>query len=128
MALGRSAQAAPLVAALNQRRPVRRAWMLAVGARGRAQILAAAGDLNGAERAARAALEHHRGLPMPFETARTQLLLGQLQRRRRQRRAAAETLTAALGTFQAPAAPCGRPGRTPSWSGSVRCRRPRDPG
>ena len=37
---------------------------------------------------------------MPFEPARTQLLLGQLQRRRRQRRAAAETLTAALGTFE----------------------------
>ena len=46
------------------------------------------------------ALEHHLELPMPFETARTQLLLGQLQRRRRQRRAAAETLTAALGTFE----------------------------
>ena len=106
VALGRSAQAAPLVAALETNGArLGRAWMLAVGARGRAQILAAAGDLNGAERAARAALEHHRGLPMPFETARTQLLLGQLQRRRRQRRAAAETLTAALGTFQALGSP-----------------------
>jgi len=79
--------------------------MLAVGVRGRAQILAAAGDLDAAEQAAEAALEHHRELPMPFETARTQLLLGQLQRRRRQRSAAAGTLTLALGTFEALGSP-----------------------
>lgn len=113
VALGRCAEAEPLVAALEGN-GVRlgRAWMLAVGARGRAQILAAAGDLEAAERAALAACEHHRELPMPFETARTQLLLGQLQRRRRQRRAAAETLTVALGTFEELGSPL--------WSARVR--------
>lgn len=101
VALGRSVEAEPLVAALEAGGArLGRAWMLAVGARGRAQIWAAAGDLEAAEQAAVAALDHHRGLPMPFETARTQLLLGQLQRRRRQRRAAAETLAIALSTFE----------------------------
>jgi DNA-binding NarL/FixJ family response regulator len=42
--------------------------------------------------------EHDR-LPMPFERARTQLLLGQLQRRQR-RRGAAATLHDALQTFE----------------------------
>ena len=106
VAIGRSAEAEPLVAALESNGArLGRAWMLAVGARGRAQILSAAGDLDAAERAALAALEHHQDLPMPFKTARTQLLLGQLQRRRRQRRAATETLTAALSTFEALGSP-----------------------
>lgn len=106
VALGRSAEAEPLAMALeiNGSR-LGRPWMLAVGARGRAHILSAAGDLEAAERTATAALKHHRKLPMPFETARTQLLLGQLQRRRRQRRAAAETLSAALGAFEALGSP-----------------------
>ena len=37
---------------------------------------------------------------MPFERARTQLLLGQLQRRQRRREAAATTLKDALETFE----------------------------
>jgi DNA-binding CsgD family transcriptional regulator len=38
---------------------------------------------------------------MPFEKARTQLVLGQLQRRRRHRQDAAATLSEALRTFDA---------------------------
>lgn len=57
-----------------------RPWMLAVGARGRAAVLAARGDLAAALRALERAMAHHQRLPMPFEQARTQLLLGQLQR------------------------------------------------
>jgi len=49
--------------------------------------------------AQRAMAEHDR-LPMPFERARTQLLLGQLQRRLRQKQAAAETLGEALSAFE----------------------------
>ena len=50
------------------------------------------GDLDGAERAAMQAMAEHEGLPAPFERARTQLVLGQLQRRMRRRQAARKTL------------------------------------
>jgi DNA-binding CsgD family transcriptional regulator len=43
--------------------------------------------------------EHDR-LPMPFERARTQLLLGQLQRRRRMKSVASDTMRSALQTFE----------------------------
>jgi DNA-binding CsgD family transcriptional regulator len=42
----------------------------------------------------------HKRLPMPFERARTQLLLGQLQRRQRQKRSATASLGDALQTFE----------------------------
>ncbi len=45
-------------------------------------------------------MAEHQRIPMPFERARTQLLLGQLQRRQRQREASAATLRAALQTFK----------------------------
>ncbi|UVO12182.1 AAA family ATPase [Mycobacterium sp. SVM_VP21] len=100
-ALGRLDEAEPLIAAL-ERNGVRhdRPWMLAVGARGRAHLLAARGELEAAEQAAGDALTHHERLPMPFELARTQLLLGQVQRRRRRKQLAAENLSAALETFE----------------------------
>jgi DNA-binding NarL/FixJ family response regulator len=43
--------------------------------------------------------EHDR-LPMPFERARTQLLLGALQRRQRLKQAAAQTFAEALHEFE----------------------------
>ena len=46
------------------------------------------------------AMTEHQRVPMPFERARTQLLLGQLQRRQRQREAGAATLREALRTFE----------------------------
>ncbi|MEZ0358723.1 AAA family ATPase [Mycobacterium sp. SA01] len=82
-----------------------RPWMMAVGARGRGALLAARGDLVAAHRALDDAMVHHQRLAMPFERARTQLLLGQLQRRRRQRRDAAVTLSSALDTFDELGAP-----------------------
>ena len=50
----------------------------------------AAGDLAAANNAhgAECAITAHQALPMPFERARTQLRLGQLQRRQRQKEAA----------------------------------------
>jgi DNA-binding NarL/FixJ family response regulator len=45
-------------------------------------------------------MAEHQRLPMPFERARTQLLLGQLQRRQRQREASAATLREALRSFE----------------------------
>ena len=50
-------------------------------------------------------MTHHKGLPMPFETARTQLLLGQIQRRRRRRQEAAGSLGEALDVFERLGAP-----------------------
>ena len=117
-ALGRVEAAAPLVDALEGN-GVRhdRPWMLAMGARGRAQICAARGDLDTAQRLAERALSHHQRLPMPFETARTQLLLSQLQRRRRRKKDAAATLAVALDTFD-------RLG-TPLWARRARAERTR---
>ena len=98
--VGRHEEAEPFVAALESG-GVRhdRPWMLAVGARCRALVHAAEGDLDAALEAAQAALAHHDRLPMPFERARTQLLLGQLQRRRRRTAAAHENLSQAAAAF-----------------------------
>jgi DNA-binding CsgD family transcriptional regulator len=112
-ALGRAGEAEPLVEAL-ERNGIRhdRPWMLSMGARGRGHMLAARGDLDEAQRAVEHAMTHHQRLPMPFETARTQLLLGQLQRRRRRRQDAAASLRAAVETFE-------RLG-TPLWAARAR--------
>ena len=111
--LGRFQDAEPLIDALegNGRR-LDRAWMLAVGGRCRTMLLAGRGDLNAATAAAELAMAEHERLPMPFERARTQLLLGQLQRRQRHRDAAAATLREALQTFEQLG--------TPLWADRVR--------
>jgi DNA-binding CsgD family transcriptional regulator len=62
--------------------------------------LAARGDVVAAEHVAHQAMTGHQRLPMPFERARTQLLLGQLQRRQRRKEAAAATLREALRAFE----------------------------
>jgi DNA-binding CsgD family transcriptional regulator len=99
--VGRVDEADVLVKALhNNGTRLDRVWMLAMAARGRALCLATRGDLPGAEEAVEQAMVHHDRLPMPFERARTQLLLGQLQRRRRHKTAAAATLREALNTFE----------------------------
>jgi DNA-binding CsgD family transcriptional regulator len=77
-----------------------RPWMLAVGGRCRAMLLSAEGDLDAATVAAERAMAEHDRLPMPFERARTQLLLGQLQRRSRRRDVATTTLREALTVFE----------------------------
>jgi DNA-binding CsgD family transcriptional regulator len=77
-----------------------RAWMKAIGARCQAMLLAAHGDVTAAEQTAHQAMVEHEALPMPFERARTQLILGQLQRRMRQKHTAAANLTEALRIFE----------------------------
>ena len=72
------------------------AWTLAVGARCRSMVLAAKGDLEAAVTMAQRAMAEHDRRPMPFERARTQLLLGQLQRRQRQKHSAAASLGASV--------------------------------
>lgn len=101
VALGRMDDAEPLIEALERNGScLDRPWMLAVGARCRAMWLAARGDLDAADHAVRQAITHHQRLPMPFELARTQLLLGQLERRQRHREAGAATLREALTAFE----------------------------
>lgn len=98
--LGRPGEAEGLVAALERNgERLDRAWMLAVGGRCRAMLHSAAGDLRAAVRHTRRALEHHDRLAMPFERARTELLLGQLQGRARDPHAPA-TMHRALTTFE----------------------------
>jgi DNA-binding CsgD family transcriptional regulator len=77
-----------------------RPWALATSGRCRALLAAAAGDLDGAVTAAVEALVAHERLPFPFEEARTLLVLGQLQRRRGERRDARATLERAAAIFE----------------------------
>ncbi|MCV7345181.1 AAA family ATPase [Mycolicibacterium rhodesiae] len=101
VALGRLEEAEPLVAALESNGSrLDRPWMLAAGARCRALLAAAEGDLERATRHAEQAMDHHDRLPMPFERARTQLVLGQLQRRRRRLSAAYDTLRQAADVLE----------------------------
>lgn len=98
--LGRADEAEPLADALQRNgRRLDRPWMLAVGARCRAMLLAARGDTEAAVQAAQNAMTEHDRLAMPFERARTQLLLGQLQHRQHNS-AATSTLQAALTVFE----------------------------
>ena len=98
--LGRTERADALVERLHRNgKRLGRHWLLAVSARCRGMLHAARGDLTAATECAEEALEAHDRLPMPFERARTELLLGKLQRRRRHREAATEALRSSLAVF-----------------------------
>ncbi len=77
-----------------------RPWALALSARCEAMVRAAEGDLAGAEVSARRALMEHSRLAMPFEQARTMLVMGAVQRRVGQRKAAQESLRGAIDLFE----------------------------
>src|SRR5262249_49545507 len=98
---GRVDEAEPLVALLEERGDaLDRTWAIAVGGRCRALVLAAAGDVPGAEQALQRALAAHRRLPMPVEHGRTLLALGRMQRRMRERSEAKRSLEQALAMFE----------------------------
>ncbi|KKW64715.1 AAA family ATPase [Mycolicibacterium elephantis] len=98
---GRPDEAEPLIEALERNgQRLDRPWMLAVGARSRSMLLAARGDLEGAHAAALRALDAHQRLPMPFERARTLVLLGQIERRQRKKESASVRLQEAFDTFE----------------------------
>ncbi|MBV9514725.1 MAG: protein kinase [Mycobacteriaceae bacterium] len=100
VALDRLDDAVPLIDSLEQNGARHdRSWLLAVGARCRSMWLAAQGDVDAAERAALQAMAEHERLPMPFERARTQVVLGQLQQRLGRTEMAAATLGDALAAF-----------------------------
>jgi ATP/maltotriose-dependent transcriptional regulator MalT len=89
-----------------------RPWMLALGLRCRAMLLAARRDGVAALETAQRAMAEHQRLPMPFERARTQMLVGELQRRQCRREQAAATLTGTVATFEAL--------NTPLWADRAR--------
>jgi DNA-binding CsgD family transcriptional regulator len=80
-------------------RRTERAWTVATGERSHASLLAAHGDVEGATIAIRHALAAHEHLAMPFELARTHLVQGDLERRRKHRSSARSSLEAALEIF-----------------------------
>jgi DNA-binding CsgD family transcriptional regulator len=100
LALGSIERAADLVGRLERAaRIVPTPWVRAVGARCRGMLDAATGDLDGAIEALERALVEHEALPMPFELARTLLAKGQVHRRRKEKRRAADTLSEAISLF-----------------------------
>jgi DNA-binding CsgD family transcriptional regulator len=74
--------------------------MHATAARCRALMAAAEGDVTGAIGTAELALEHHRDLPVPFERARTLIVLGALHRRAKRKAAARAALEEALAILE----------------------------
>lgn len=113
ISLGRIEEARALVDQLETHGSrLDRAWALAVGGRCRALLLAADGELVASVTAAEAALAEHDRVAMPFERARTVLVLGSLQRRQGRRRAAAATLAEAERVFTALG--------TPLWAARAR--------
>jgi DNA-binding NarL/FixJ family response regulator len=106
VALSRLDEAEPLIEALERNGAEHdRPWMLAAGARCRALWLAAKGDVDAALESVNHAMAEHDRTPMRFERARTRLLLGKLQRRRRLKDAASKTLAEALAEFEEVGAP-----------------------
>jgi DNA-binding NarL/FixJ family response regulator len=89
-----------------------RAWGLVAAARARAVVESARDDLAAAARAADIAADACIRLPLPFERARTLLVLGTVQRRTRRRRDARATLGVAIEEFD-------RLG-SPLWAGRAR--------
>lgn len=100
VALGQLDEAEALLAPFEDAgRSLDRAWAMATGARCRALVLAARGDLLGASDAADEAVREHERLPLPFELGRTLLVRGAVQRRDKRKREARDTLTKALEVF-----------------------------
>ena len=86
-------------------RALDRSWALAITARCRALLLAARGDLEGAQAGFERALAEHARTQDPFQHARTLLAHGVTQRRAKQRGAARVTLEQALAIFERLGAP-----------------------
>ena len=101
IALGELDRAEALVSRLEERaRALPRPWILAVSARCRGLLRSARGDQDAALASLLESIAHHERLDMPIERARTLLTLGQVHRRRNERRAARTAFEDALGTFE----------------------------
>jgi ATP/maltotriose-dependent transcriptional regulator MalT len=101
VALGELDEAHRLLRRLEERgRGAASLWAEACAGRCRGLVLAAEGDLPGALEALETALRVHRRIPVPFEHARTLLVLGVCQRRAKQWAAARRSLQQALDMFR----------------------------
>jgi DNA-binding CsgD family transcriptional regulator len=101
VALGGLDRAERLIDGFEARgRQLDRVWALATGARCRALLLAARGDLAGATAAIERALAEHARIEMPFELARTLLVDGVIERRLRRRARAKASFEQALAIFE----------------------------
>ena len=97
VALGRVEEAGDLLAAWERAgERFDRPRIHATAARSRALLAAAHGDLQAAIGHAEVALERHRDLPVPFERARTLIVLGTLHRRAKHKAAARTALEEAV--------------------------------
>jgi DNA-binding NarL/FixJ family response regulator len=106
IAVGRLDEAETVVELLQrQGSALGRALPRGVASRCRGLLLAAGGDLAGAEEALQQAVDAHEHLPILLERARGLLLLGRIQRRRRRRGEARTTLERALALFEAVGSP-----------------------
>src|SRR6266545_3973893 len=99
--LGRREAARAEIARLERSgRRLGRYRALVVAARGRALLDGAEGNIDAALASFQEALEHHQGLPDPFEHGRTLFGLGIVQRRAKRRGEARRSLRAALDRFE----------------------------
>jgi DNA-binding CsgD family transcriptional regulator len=80
---------------------IRRPPMIASASRCRALVLASRGQIGEAIANAEEAIGIYEGLRFPMELARARLVLGEVQRRAKQRKAARETLDRAIAGFEA---------------------------
>ncbi len=98
--LGRLDRAERLVAGLERRAArIPRPWIRAVAARCRGLLCAALGDLDAGAAELERALDEHAALEMPFERGRTLLCLGEVRRRRKEKRLARLALEEAASLF-----------------------------
>lgn len=101
VALGKLEEAASLIGELEEKaEALQHRWASVTAARCRGLLSAAGGDLPAAFSALERAFELHEGLGQPFELARTHLVMGTIRRRSRQKRAARDSLHAALNSFE----------------------------
>ncbi len=99
--LGELERAERLVRRLEERAErIPRPWISTVAARSRGLLLSASGDLDGALAAFELALRNQADLSMPLERGRTQLALGQVLRRRKERRRARAAFEQAVAEFE----------------------------
>ncbi len=106
VALGKLEEAAALIGELEERgEALQHRWARAIAARCRGLLSAASGDLPEALAALERAFVLHEGLGQPLELARTHLVMGTIRRRSRQKRAARDSLQAALDSFEELGAP-----------------------
>lgn len=104
--LGSLDQAAHVIAVLETRaRDAKRLTLLAVSASCRGMLEAELGNLDGALAALEEAASMQEQVPVPFDHARLQLVLGRVLRRRGERRAAKDALDSAMETFKRLGAP-----------------------